>query len=44
MSQGEPKADFDVAIVGGGPAGLSAAVVLGRLRQCDVLRDSARKA
>jgi thioredoxin reductase len=39
MSQGEPKADFDVAIVGGGPAGLSAAVVLGRARRRVIMFD-----
>jgi thioredoxin reductase len=35
-------AEFDVAIVGGGPAGLSAAVVLGRARRHVVLFDHGR--
>jgi thioredoxin reductase len=42
MSQGEPKADFDVAIVGGGPAGLSAAVVLGRSRRRVIMFDHSK--
>jgi thioredoxin reductase len=35
-------ADYDVAIVGGGPAGLSAAVVLGRARRRVILLDDGR--
>src|SRR5689334_13583188 len=36
-SRGEP---FDCAIIGGGPAGLSAAVYLGRLRRTTVVIDA----
>jgi thioredoxin reductase len=39
MSQSAFTPDYDVAIVGGGPAGLSAAVVLGRSRRRVVLFD-----
>jgi thioredoxin reductase len=39
MPQSNYEFDFDVAIVGGGPAGLSAAVVLGRARRRVVLFD-----
>jgi thioredoxin reductase len=38
----EFKTEFDVAIVGGGPAGLSAAIVLGRCRRRVVLFDHGR--
>src|SRR3954454_14372025 len=36
-SRGEP---FDCAIIGGGPAGLSAAIYLGRLRRTTVVIDA----
>src|SRR4051794_21954208 len=39
MSTDHPEADCDVAIVGGGPAGLSAAILLGRACRRVVLFD-----
>jgi thioredoxin reductase len=42
MNEHLAKIDFDVAIVGGGPAGLSAAIVLGRSRRRVVLFDHGR--
>jgi thioredoxin reductase len=42
MSQRVSTTDYDVAIVGGGPAGLSAAVVLGRSRRRVVLFDDGK--
>jgi thioredoxin reductase len=42
MSKSVSTPDYDVAIVGGGPAGLSAAVVLGRARRRVVLFDDGR--
>jgi thioredoxin reductase len=42
MPAAHSKFDFDVAIVGGGPAGLSAAIVLGRSRRRVVLFDQGR--
>ena len=42
MAKPQPAADFDTAIIGGGPAGLSAAVVLGRCRRRVVLFDHGR--
>jgi thioredoxin reductase len=42
MSNGNEPSEFDVAIVGGGPAGLSAAVVLGRSCRRVVLFDHGR--
>jgi thioredoxin reductase len=35
----DPETSYDVAIIGGGPAGLSAAVILGRCRRSVVVFD-----
>jgi thioredoxin reductase len=40
VAEGTPTFDFDVAIVGAGPAGLTAALVLGRMRRRVLLIDS----
>src|SRR5688572_7279003 len=42
MAESASTPDYDVAIVGGGPAGLSAAVVLGRARRRVVLLDDGK--
>ncbi|HEY3394966.1 MAG TPA: NAD(P)/FAD-dependent oxidoreductase [Lacipirellulaceae bacterium] len=42
MAESASTPDYDVAIVGGGPAGLSAAVVLGRSRRRVVLFDDGK--
>jgi thioredoxin reductase len=42
MAKNASMPDYDVAIVGGGPAGLSAAVVLGRSRRRVVLFDDGK--
>lgn len=40
--RGGPETDFEVAVVGGGPAGLSAALVFGRARRSAVVIDGGR--
>jgi thioredoxin reductase len=42
MSHDHGECDFDVGIIGGGPAGLSAAVLLGRSRRRVILFDSGK--